>query len=447
MPIDQLTDSSPASRVAISRRHFLTGAAAVGAGLTILRRGVAHGALLPAPETSGIEHIVLVMMENRSFDHFFGWVPNADGQQKRLFFQDTSGTTFKTRALAPDFQGCGHPDPNHSYVGGRIEYNNGACDGWLRAGNNDRYAIGFYTPFDLDFYRQATEVWTVCDRYFPSIMAPTFPNRLHQHCAQTDRLNNTRTVCTLPTIWDRLAAAGLTGRSYYADAPFLVLFGDKYANITRPLEEFFQNAAAGTLPHVSFIDPPFIGPAGSTSADDHPHADIRNGQAFLNQIYTALITGPAWNSTVLVINYDEWGGFFDHVPPPFASIPPADQAAGNEDGLLGFRVPCLIASPFARHRISHTVFEHASVLRMIEWRWGLEPLTVRDATANNLAEALKLDTRRLGLPLFDVPVGPFGAPCGTTAAVPAGARTVDDVRDDEIWRDLRAMAAGFGFLA
>src|SRR5262245_59427188 len=114
MAIDQLTESSSPSRVAISRRQFLTGAAAVGAGLTILRRGdIAHAAALPAPETSGIEHIVLVMMENRSFDHFFGWVPNADGQQKRLFFQDANGTSFKTRALAPDFQGCGHPDPNH----------------------------------------------------------------------------------------------------------------------------------------------------------------------------------------------------------------------------------------------------------------------------------------------------------------------------------------------
>jgi phospholipase C len=148
-----------------------------------------------------------------------------------------------------------------------------------------------------------------------------------------------------------------------------------------------------------------------------------------------------------VINYDEWGGFFDHVAPPFAPIPPADQAAGNEDGLLGFRVPCLIASPFARHRVSHTVFEHTSVLRMIEWRWGLVPLTVRDATANNLVEALKLDTRRLGLPLFDVPVGPFGAPCGTAAALTAGTAIVDAPKHDEMWRDLHAMAAGLGFFA
>jgi len=156
--------------------------------------------------------------------------------------------------------------------------------------------------------------------------------------------------------------------------------------------------------------------------------------------YTALTNGPGWHQTVLVINYDEWGGFFDHVPPPTGPVPPADQAAGNEDGLLGFRVPCLIASPFARHRVSHIVFEQTSVLRMIEWRWGLEPLTVRDATANNLAEALKLDKRRLGIPQFGVPVGPFGAAC-PTAAAPATTASIDS----DIWQDLRAMAADFSW--
>jgi phospholipase C len=442
MTTDPPDNLSTPSRVGISRRQFLSGAATMGLGLTELRRvggGVAYGATLPAPETSGIEHVVLVMMENRSFDHYLGWVPNADGVQEGLVYQDSTAKGRKTRALL-DPQGCSHPDPDHSYAGGRLEYNEGACDGWLRAGNNDRYAIGYYTASDLDFYRQASERWTVCDRYFPSIMAPTFPNRLYQHAAQTDRITNTQDISTLPTIWDRLAGAGLTGRYYFSDSPFLVLWGGKYRNISRPIAEFYADAAAGTLPQVAFVDPRFFGQANGTSGDDHPHADIRNGQAFLNQVYTALTTGPGWNQTVLVINYDEWGGFFDHVPPPFAvAIPPADQAAGNEDGLLGFRVPCLIASPFARHRVSHIVFDHTSVLRMIEWRWGLQPLTVRDATTNNLAEALRLDRRRLGLPQFDVPVGPFGSPCPTTALTAAASQ------DADMWVRLREMAAGFGF--
>src|SRR4030095_7947403 len=97
---------------------------------------------------------------------------------------------------------------------------------------------------------------------------------------------------------------------------------------------------------------------------------------------------PAWSSTVLVFNYDEWGGFFDHVPPPAAPIPPGERALGNTAALRGFRVPCLIVSPFATESISSVVFDHCSILRMIEWRFGLPPLTVRDAQANNLAEAL-----------------------------------------------------------
>src|SRR2546429_9520596 len=109
----------------------------------------------------------------------------------------------------------------------------------------------------------------------------------------------------------------------------------------------------------------------------------------MNRIYAAVTQSPAWRSTVLVINFDEWGGFFDHVPPPVAPIPPADQAAGNADGRRGFRTPTLLISPFApRTHTSHVLYDHTSVLRMIEWRWGLDPLTVRDATANNLADEL-----------------------------------------------------------
>src|SRR6185503_4585166 len=96
---------------------------------------------------------------------------------------------------------------------------------------------------------------------------------------------------------------------------------------------------AGTLPHVAYVEPRFLGEETGLSGDDHPHADIRNGQAFLDQVYRAVAGSPAWPGTVLVITYDEWGGFFDHVPPPAGPIPPADVQAGNEDGRLGFRVP------------------------------------------------------------------------------------------------------------
>src|ERR1044071_7628846 len=140
---------------------------------------------LPNPRNSGIEHIVVMMMENRSFDHLLGWLPGADGQQAGLTYVDAANVSHPTYPLAPDYQGCGHPDPDHSYEGGRIEYNGGACDGWLRAGENDYYAIGFYAKKDLSFFGAAAPSWTTLDNYFAPIMAPTYPNRIYQHAAQT----------------------------------------------------------------------------------------------------------------------------------------------------------------------------------------------------------------------------------------------------------------------
>ena len=425
----------------ISRRRFLKSAAATGGALAFHGLGrtpasLAQGTALPAPEASGIEHIVVLMMENRSFDHMLGWVDGADGQQRGLVYADAEGLAHRTWRLAPDFQGCGHPDPDHSYAGGRVEYNDGACDGWLRAGTNDEYAIGFYTKQDLPFFAAAAPTWTVCDRYFSAIMAGTFPNRIYQHAAQTDRLSNTFAVSSLPTIWDRLATAGLQGRYYFSDLPFLALWGSTYLPIARSFGQFLEDAAAGTLPHVAFVEPRFLGEEIGLSNDDHPHADVRNGQAFMNLVYAAVTRGRAWANTVFVINYDEWGGFFDHVPPPAGPIPDADQTAGNEDGRFGFRTPCLVVSPFARREfVSSLTLDHTSILKLIEWRWGLEPLTVRDGSAVNLAEALQFDAPLLKAKQWAVPVGPFGSLCTPGASAASEGE----------WLPLLEMAAAFGW--
>jgi len=432
----------------IKRRQFVQGVATgVGAaGLGGLELFTAEK--LPKPRKSHIEHIVLVMMENRSFDHYLGWLPGANGRQSGLTYLDSSNVGHSTHPLAPDYQGCGHPDPDHSYDGGRIEYNNGACDGWLRAGQNDDYAIGYYEQSDLSFFGQSAPYWTTCSRYFPAIMAETFPNRIYQHAAQTDRLTNSIAMCGLPTIWDRLAERGIQGRYYFSDVPFLALWGTKYAPISHRYSTFLSDCAAGTLPHVSFVDPGFLGELSGTSTDDHPHADIRNGQAFLNQVYTAIATSPNWENTVFVINYDEWGGFFEHVPPSVGPIPLADQGVGS-DGLRGFRVPCIVASPFARRAyVSGIEFDHTSVLKMIEWRWELEPLTVRDEQANNLAEVLDFKARNQSPMLFSVPPGPFGGACPNTSVVSEAGRDIGTERagsEIETWLDLRDSARLFGW--
>jgi phospholipase C len=177
----------------------------------------------------------------------------------------------------------------------------------------------------------------------------------------------------------------------------------------RSIDSFLADAAAGTLPHVAYVDPDF---ATAYSNSYHPFDDIRNAEAFMARIYRAVTESPAWPSTALIFTFDEWGGFFDHVVPPVAPIPQVEFDVGNTDGLRGFRIPTLIVSPFARRGYtSSVVYDHASILRMIEWRWNLEPLSVRDASANNLADELDFRRPVRAAGVYDIPAGPFGGPC------------------------------------
>ena len=128
-----------------------------------------HG--LPPRDTSGVDHIVVVMMENRSFDHFLGWHPTADGTQAGLAYPDIDGNLQPTYELAPDYQGCEHPDPDHTWEGGRINVNDGAMNGFLLAGMNDLYAIGYYGEPARPFFNALALEYTVFDRFFSSIMA------------------------------------------------------------------------------------------------------------------------------------------------------------------------------------------------------------------------------------------------------------------------------------
>jgi phospholipase C len=414
---------------ALTRRRFLAGAAALGATVAGLDRLVSasNARALPPPATSGLDHVVLVTMENRSFDHLLGWLPGADGKQAGLSYPGRDGKTHPTHHLT-DFQGCAFSDPDHSYEGARAEYNDGRCDGWLLAGNNDEYSIGFYQHADLPFLGAAAPAWTTCDRYFSSILGPTYPNRIYQHAGVTDRILNSTAISKLPTIWDRLAAAGLSGTYYFSDIPFTALWGDKLVSISRPYAQFLADRAAGRLPSVAYVDPRFGGEDEGVSNDDHPHGDVRAGESLLGEIYTAVTSSPQWRHTLLVITFDEWGGFFDHVPPARApDVQPAFERRG-------FRVPTLLISPFARRKtVAHGVYDHTSVLKLIAWRFGLSPLSVRDATAANLADALDFASHNTSAPSIVVPPAP-SLPC------PPGA-----LPGDGDWAELAALARSYGF--
>jgi phospholipase C len=366
---------------------------------------VSSGLSLPVPSASRIDHIVVVMMENRSFDHFLGWLPGANGQQAGLTYLDNQGEAHPTSRLNT-FVGCSHPDPDHTYAGGRSECNNGQMDGWLRTGTNDTFSIGYYIEEDLPFFSALARNFTTLDNYFASILSPTSPNRIFQYAGQTDRLSNTGDLCTLPTIWDSLAAAGVSNKYYFSNVPVLAQWGDKYGGISAFFTDFLTDAASGNLPAVSFLDPKFTILDDGDGNDDHPHADVRAGEAFLYQVYHAVTSGPGWKNTVLIVNRDEWGGFFDTVPPPRVIAPNGvDPDLVDGRALLGCRVPVVVVSPFTRGnpaipRVNSQLYDHTSVLKLIEWRYGLPPLGSRDASneVGNLAEALNF-----GQPDYSVP--------------------------------------------
>jgi phospholipase C len=393
-----------------------------------------------------IKHIVVVMMENRSFDHFLGWLPNANGKQAGLSYLDVNGVRHSTHELAPDWTGCGFNDPDHSYSGGRVEVDGGRMDGFMKTSTADVYAIGYYQESDNLFLPQFARNFITCDMYFPSILGPTFPNRIFQLCGQTDRLDDSVSPCSYPTIFDHCTEAGISCGYYYGNVPFLALFPIDAILYSHPFAAFLTDCALGTLPAVSFVDPRFT-LVLNTANDNHPESDIRNGDAFVAQVYNAVVNSPAWDSTVLVINYDEWGGFFDHVPPPRA-LAPNDTDTDLVDGkaLLGIRCPSIVASPWtvggpANPTVHHTVFDHTSVLKMIESVFGVTPLAARETSddVGNLLSVIDLSRSPQAGPTLPQPqpVTPQTICSSSIVSTPAGATTL--LRTDDEPRNFQSL--------
>jgi phospholipase C len=167
------------------------------------------------------------------------------------------------------------------------------------------------------------------------------------------------------------------------------------------------------------VDPIYTVLDDGTGNDDHPHADIRYGDYFLSKTFEAVAKGPRWKNTVFIVNFDEWGGFFEHIPPPRATAPNhVDPDLVNGKALLGFRVPTVVASPFtvgnpSQPRVVSATFDHTSILKLIEWRWGLSPLTARDASPDvgNILKALNLTSPNPSLPALPSPTKPQTSPC------------------------------------
>jgi phospholipase C len=420
----------------VSRRGFLAGAAAVVAGSAILAacddpltRGIPKPKNEPElgnPNDAPFDTVVVLMMENRSFDSFLGWLPGADGKQHGLSYPDNAGHMIPTFPLAPDWRGCRYHGPLHDFASVDLQFNHGAMDGWLKTQPpNDAFPLGYYTAADLPITAALARHYTAFDRYFCSFLGPTWPNRIFTHSATTD-IDFTGVYPTgdIPrpvqldlAIWDRLADAGVSAGYYSIAGPVTGLYASKkYDSITHAEFRFFEHAANGTLPHVSYIDPDYTTPpaiAGHANSD-HPDGNVHDGEMYIRRIYEALRQSPQWDRMVFVLTFDEHGGFFDHVTPPPVDtdiVIPGAFPQPNFD-YLGVRVPTIAMGPFAPRRVEKAgPYEHCSILRMIEWRWGLEPMTRRDATARNLAHALDFQPRHDTLELASFDPGVL-LPCG-----------------------------------
>jgi len=362
-----------------------------------LSAGTAHGAAIP------IDHIVVLMQENHSFDNYFGRLPafghpDVDGLPANAGNPDSNGTP------VPAFHQDRYctADTDHSWSGSHRELNGGSNDGFVTQNNPDgARAIGYYDQTDLPFYYALAQNFAIADRYFCSVLGPTFPNRMHLLAGTSfghirNDLNPTGWV--QPTIFDTLNAHNVSWKVYYNDFSYAgLLFHLSNASRVHLVRfaNFMHDAAAGTLPQVSFVDPAMG--IVSVELDEHPPANIQQGEQFAAQVTEAILDSPSWPRTALFITYDEHGGFYDHVPPPLACPPddiaPLLDASDPESDFpaqfdrYGFRVPLLVVSPYARPGfVSHVTYDHTSILRFIETRFDLPALTNRDANAQPMLD-------------------------------------------------------------
>jgi len=355
-----------------------------------------------------VDHVVVVMLENRSFDHMLGYLslsgrrPEIDGLRPGLA-NEYQGRTYPVHHLAATALGM---DPDHSAAAIDRQVAGGSMSGFVASaaatlagrGGDDGdpgCVMGYYDAADVPVYDHLADEFALCDRWFASVPGSTLPNRLYALCgvaagSRDDRPMHVPPLYHQPSFVRHLDAHGVSWRWYsfdpgtlrLADAHYLLGHHQRFGYFSKTglpwkaifdvscnpkIPSFLEDAAAGTLRSVSWIDPAFtnFNPLGFPVNDDHPMADISDGQDLVLAVYDALASGPKWDRCLLVIAYDEHGGFYDHVPPP--------EAADDEPemfGRYGVRVPAIIVSPWLEPRtVSHTLFDHTSIIKTILLRF------------------------------------------------------------------------------
>jgi phospholipase C len=336
---------------------------------------------------------VVLMMENRSYDHWLGarslleGLPG-DGLTAKMSNPRMDGSL--VMPYAATFGTSCVVDPPHGWNAWDTQSDEGTNNGFVRAyqqsqGRTDE-VMQYQTRTDLPATWAIADHYASCDRWFCSVRGPTWPNRMYWHSGTSSGIMSNEIPSqgfSWDSIYHRLVAKGVDWLYYFADIPVVSLIEtlDVEDNIRR-FEDFFQDAAAGRLPPVVYIDP------GFAANDDHPPRHTMLGQGLIASIYVALANSPQWDQCMFLVTYDENGGFFDHVPPPLT----ADDHAKIGFDQMGFRVPTIACGPYIKQgHVSNVVYDHTSVLKHFEVKFGLDPLTMRSTAANDILDLFDLE--------------------------------------------------------
>ncbi|HKO44836.1 MAG TPA: alkaline phosphatase family protein [Pyrinomonadaceae bacterium] len=381
----------------------------------------------PADNLEKIDHIVVLMMENRSFDHMLGYLkleganPDVDGLVAGMSNSDIDNNPYEIHRLKGTVFNL---DPGHGpdeIAEQLMNKNGGFVINYTKVHEDDptfdpSSIMGYHNASSVPVYDHLARNFCICDRWFCSVPGATWPNRLYSVTGKSKgKDNRVPPIYDLPSFVRHLDRAGVPWHWYAHDIASLRLIdsnyrighGSKFFWFDRSTwlnkTTFLDHAASGNLPAVSWIDPnfedlPIVGP--NESNDDHPPSDVMAGQDLVLKLYNAVVNSPAWKKTLLVIVYDEHGGFYDHVEP--------EDAADDDPDFrkFGVRVPAIVVSPWVeRGMVSHKVFDHTSLIKTILLRFCRRPdgtipdMGARVNNAEQLGTLLTLDTPREPTPV------------------------------------------------
>ncbi len=356
----------------------------------------------PQPKTP-IQHLVVLMQENHTFDNYFGTYPGANGIQADTKMPVNPDDLSKGYITPWHIGSFATTDLSHSAATFRDQYNGGKMDSFVYAldlrNQDGRLSMGYYDGRDIPYYWNLADNYVLFDNFFSSARDGSGANHMYWVLGTDPSTNNGQSVSEVlantPTIFDRLQAAGVSWKFYVQNYDPTITFRDlgtvgnresqviwvPLLNIARflddptlsshivDLSQYYTDLRDGNLPAVSYIVP--------SGASEHPPSSLLSGQLFVKALVQELMRSSVWNSSAFVLAYDDWGGWYDHVSPP--------QVDGNGYGL---RVPALLISAYAKKgSVNHTQLDFTSILKFIENNWSIAPLAERDAKANDFISA------------------------------------------------------------